>query len=54
MFHALSEYKFVASGGKGFNNLGRKIPHEETNNFLSQCKFTIAYENTKNHPGYIT
>ncbi len=54
IFHALSDYKFVASGGKHLNNIGHVVPHKNTMNFLSQCKFTIAYENTKSFPGYIT
>jgi alpha(1,3/1,4) fucosyltransferase len=54
MFNLLSSYKFVASGGRHLNNIGRVIPHEETYQFLSQCKFIIAYENNGTFPGYIT
>lgn len=54
VFHALSEYKFVASGGKHLNNIGYVVPQKDTMSFLSQCKFIIAYENTKSFPGYIT
>ena len=54
VFHELSNYKFVASGGKHLNNIGYVVPPTDTMNFLSQCKFTIAYENTKSFPGYVT
>jgi alpha(1,3/1,4) fucosyltransferase len=55
MFHSLSEYKWVVSGGKHLNNIGRVIPREkkETMNWLGQCKFIIAYENQL-YDGYIT
>lgn len=52
MFHKLSLYKNVLSGGKHLNNIGG--PAKDAIEFLSQCKFTIAYENTLNYPGYIT
>ena len=54
MFKKLSEYKKVASGGKHLNNIGYIVPSSSTNDFLSQCKFILAYENNTNHPGYIT
>ena len=54
MFHNLSSYKFVVSGGSYLNNIGRVISENETYQFLSQCKFVIAYENDKVYPGYIT
>jgi len=54
IFHKLSLYKEVASGGKYLNNLGRVVPQNETNQFLSECKFVIAYENNFTQPGYIT
>ena len=53
MFHKLSEYQPVQSGGNFLNNQNRVIPKAETMSFLSQCKFTIAYENTA-YAGYIT
>lgn len=53
MFHRLSLYKEVKSGGKYLNNTGGPIPHEETFNWLSKCKFTLYYEN-QTYPGYNT
>ena len=52
MFHRLSLYKKVLSGGKHLNNVDGPVP--DTQEFLSQCKFTISYENTLNYPGYVT
>jgi len=52
MFHKLSLYKKVLSGGKHLNNVGGPVP--DSHEFLSQCKFTISYENTLNYPGYVT
>jgi hypothetical protein len=46
--------KPVISGGKHLNNIGAVVPYGDTEKWLSQCKFTIAYENTLNYPGYIT
>lgn len=54
IFHELSSYKIVTSGGPHLNNIGRVIPENETYSFLSQCKFVIAYENNNRYPGYIT
>ncbi len=56
LFHELSEYKFVASGGPFLNNIGKIIPrtHKDTEEFISKCKFTISYENHLNFPGYMT
>lgn len=54
LFHRLNEYKTVVSGGKFLNNIGRVVPRSETMQWLSQCKFTIAYENNISYPGYIT
>ena len=54
LFHRLSLYKHVASGGAYLNNIGGRFPQEETMGWLEQCKFVIAYENTANFPGYIT
>ena len=54
LFHKLSLYKKVISGGKYLNNIGNPIPYEETMEWLSQCKFVIAYENQINYPGYVT
>ena len=53
LFFKLSLYKPVLSGGNHLNNIGKIIPINETFDWLSQCKFTIAYEN-KTFPGYIT
>ena len=52
MFHKLSLYKKVLSGGKHLNNVGGPVP--DGLEFLSQCKFTLSYENTLNYPGYVT
>ncbi len=52
MFHRLSLYKKVLSGGKHLNNVGGPVP--DSHEFLSQCKFTLSYENTLNYPGYVT
>ncbi len=51
LFHALSSYKQVDSGGDAFNNIGRKIDDK----FLWQqeYKFSIACENSSK-PGYTT
>jgi hypothetical protein len=54
LFHKLSLYKKVESGGKHLNNTGGPIPYGQTEQWLSQCKFTIAYENQLNYPGYVT
>jgi hypothetical protein len=54
MFHNLSLYKPLISGGKYLNNIGRIISKEESFEFLSQCKFILAYENRASLPGYIT
>ncbi len=53
LFYRLSLYKPVMSGGKHLNNIGKVISPDETNEFLSKCKFTIAYEN-QTYPGYMT
>lgn len=55
MFHKLSEYKWVASGGKHLNNIGEPIPRDgkKTKAWLNQCKFVISYENQLDE-GYIT
>jgi hypothetical protein len=55
LFHRLSLYKKVLSGGKLLNNIGERVSFEQekTEDWLSQCKFTIAYEN-QYYPGYIT
>lgn len=54
MFHDLSTYKKVSSGGKHLNNMGRIIPSNETYDFLSQCKFIIAYESFSTYAGYMS
>jgi len=43
-FDKLSEYKQVDSGGGYLNNLGYKVPDKLS--FLSEYKFTIAFENS--------
>lgn len=55
IFHELSKYKWVASGGKHLNNINRVIPRgdKESREWLGQCKFVIAYENQL-YDGYIT
>lgn len=53
LFHKLSLYKNVLSGGPYLNNVGGAIPFEGTKDFLSKCKFVIAYEN-QSYDGYIT
>jgi hypothetical protein len=54
LFHRLSLYKKVLSGGKHLNNVGKPIPYGKNEDWVSECKFTIAYENTLNYPGYVT
>ena len=51
LFHRLSLYKRVESGGKHLNNINK--PVKNTIEWLSNCKFVIAYEN-QTFPGYIT
>jgi hypothetical protein len=51
LFHKLSKYKQVDSGGKFKNNLGFQV--DKKLDFQSTCKFTIAFENSS-HPGYVT
>lgn len=51
LFHRLSLYKRVESGGHHLNNLGFQI--RKTDEFLSKCKFVIAVEN-QTYRGYIT
>ena len=53
IFHKLSLYKYVASGGKYLTTTGKPIEYKKTEEWLSQCKFVIAYENTE-YEGYIT
>jgi hypothetical protein len=60
MFHKLSLYKRVESGGAYLNNIGGPIPidaiyttEDATAKWISQCKFMIAYEN-QSYSGYIT
>jgi hypothetical protein len=54
MFHQLSLYKKVMSGGLHLNNMGGVVPYAETKKFMSQCKFIIAYENIISYPGNVT
>ncbi len=59
LFHLLSEYKQVDSGGPLFNNVGGPIDQEGFNShvtktdFIKKRKFHIAYENSS-YPGYVT
>ncbi|WP_278543607.1 glycosyltransferase family 10 domain-containing protein [Parabacteroides johnsonii] len=43
-FHLLSKYKRVDSGGKYLNNIGEYV--RDKMNFISNYKFTIAFENS--------
>ncbi len=51
MFHLLSRYKRVDSGGRYLNNVGG--PVEDKRAFDQQHKFSIAFENSS-FPGYTT
>ncbi|WP_341788160.1 MULTISPECIES: glycosyltransferase family 10 domain-containing protein [unclassified Rickettsia] len=55
LFHKLSSSynKKVLSGGRHLNNIGRNLEISETMEWLSNCKFVIAYEN-QTHNGYMT
>ena len=59
VFHKLSEYKRVDSGGPLYNNVGGPIDqdgfgsHITKTDFLHKRKFHIAYENSS-YPGYVT
>ena len=50
-FERLSKYKRVDSGGGYLNNLGYRV--DDKNSFLSEYKFTIAFENSVGE-GYTT
>ena len=50
-FRKLSRCKRVDSGGGLFNTLGHRVADKHA--FLSECRFTIAFEN-ESHPGYTT
>lgn len=59
IFHKLSEYKRVDSGGPLFNNMGEILSrnpnefHSSKIDFLRTRKFNICYENSS-YPGYVT
>lgn len=59
VFHSLSKYKQVVSGGKQLNNIGFIVPRDSKENptstidFMKDCKFVIAYENAE-EDGYTT
>ena len=53
LFEALTEYKFVASGGRYRNNINKPEGVEDKLQFLKKYKFNIACENVS-HPGYCT
>lgn len=50
-FKLLSEYKQVDSGGRMWNNVGGPVANKQE--FVSQYKFNIAFENSRSH-GYTT
>ena len=50
-FHLLSQYKHVDSGGLVCNNMGGRVDNKQE--LVSQCKFTIAFENSS-RSGYST
>lgn len=52
LFHALSAYKHIDSGGSCLNNMGGEKVADKMD-FISQYKFTIACENSIK-PGYST
>lgn len=51
IFHVLSSYKLVNSGGKWHNNIGGPVTDKIA--FQSRHKFVVAFENSTT-PGYIT
>ncbi len=51
IYHALSEYQPISSGGKWRNNVGG--PVSDKIEFQSTCKFALAIENSSS-PGYCT
>lgn len=53
IFHKLSLYKKVESGGRYLTTTGGPIEAKMTQEWLSKCKFVIAYEN-RSYEGYIT
>jgi len=58
MFHKLSEYKKVDSGGPLFNNIGHVLEYGDNApkakmEWLKDYKFNICYENSS-YPGYAT
>lgn len=58
IFHLLSSYKQVDSGGSLFNNIGTPLPrgddaHLIKMNFFASRKFSLCYENSS-YPGYTT
>lgn len=52
-FKVLCKYKHVDSGGDVLNNIGYKVPSEDTIEWLSNYKFVIAFENCA-FDGYVT
>jgi hypothetical protein len=60
MFHQLSKYKQIDSGGPLFNNIGHILGrdglsdfHISKKEFLESRKFNLCYENSS-YPGYVT
>ena len=52
-FEILNQYKKVDSGGTLFNNIGYQIPRGDEIAWMSNFKFSIAFENSS-YPGYTT
>lgn len=53
IFDKLSEYQFVASGGRYRNNIGMPEGVPDKLEFQKKYKFALCFENCK-HPGYLT
>lgn len=57
LFFLINDYKEISSAGKYMNNMGnvagRRFNPREKNQFLAQCKFSLAIEN-QTYPGYST
>jgi len=54
LFDELNVVKRVDSGGKVENNMGGLVPKENFLEWVSDYKFMICLENTKQTPGYLT
>ena len=51
VFHLLSKYKKVDSGGRYLNNIGGAVSDKQS--FISDYKFVLSFENSS-YPGYTT